>query len=100
LQIDFDGLARFAQGADLLVHDAQYLDADMPDKLGWGHSTVAQVLELGRRAGVKKLVLYHHDPDRHDDALDAVARETRRWWTAEVKSGEVLVAWEGLMVNL
>lgn len=89
-------LARFAEGATLLVHDAQYLEEDLPLKRGWGHSTVAQVLELGRSSGCRTLVLYHHEPERNDDALDAVARTSVDWWKSNAKSGEVIVAREGM----
>ena len=48
----------FCQGADILIHDAQYLDSDMPHKHGWGHSLVHQVCALATAAHVKHLVLY------------------------------------------
>jgi phosphoribosyl 1,2-cyclic phosphodiesterase len=93
-------LARFARGAGLLVHDAQYLDAEIDEKRGWGHSTVPQVLELGRQAEVRRLALYHHDPDRGDDALDVIAREAKTWWRARVGAGEALVAHESLTLEV
>jgi phosphoribosyl 1,2-cyclic phosphodiesterase len=89
-------LAKFAEGAGLLVHDAQYLEAEMPEKHGWGHSTIPQVLALGKAAGVRTLALYHHDPGRSDDALDVIARETGAWWERRVRAGRVIVAYEGL----
>src|SRR6185436_5253096 len=45
-----DELARFASGVDMLIHDAQYIAADMPAKLGWGHSTIDDVLDLACKA--------------------------------------------------
>jgi len=95
-----DALARFAEGASLLVHDAQYLDDDMPLKRGWGHSTVDQVLALGRHAEVRRLALYHHDPDRDDAALDDIGRRAGEWWDEHTGVGEVLVAREGLSLDL
>lgn len=66
----FDDVASFATGADLLIHDAQYTDHEYfgagRNKAGWGHSTVRMATEVAIKAGVKKLVLYHHDPS-HDD---------------------------------
>ena len=60
----------FAHGADVLIHDAQYTDAEYHgghlNKSGWGHSTVRMAAEAARAAKVKQLVLYHHDPE-HDD---------------------------------
>ena len=57
-----DELARFSEGCDLVIHDAQYLADDMPAKRGWGHSMVSDVLELGKRAATPHLVLFHHEP--------------------------------------
>lgn len=73
----FDDFAAFCRNADILCHDAQFLDDDMPDKHGWGHSCVRQVCELAIAAEVKHLVLFHHDPDRSDDALDALQTDAR-----------------------
>ncbi len=93
-------LAEFARGCGLVVHDAQYLDEDLPLKHGWGHSTVAQVLELGLKAEARLLALYHHEPERDDDALDAIARLSESWWQAHAKGGGVIVAHEGLSLDV
>lgn len=73
-------LVRLAEGADLLVHDAQYTDPEyLAGKRGWGHSTWEEAVEVARRAGVGRLALFHHDPRRDDDAvavLEARARES------------------------
>jgi ribonuclease BN (tRNA processing enzyme) len=69
-----DGVLALAEGADLLVHDAQLLPADLPAKAHHGHSTVGYAVELGRRAGVRRLLLFHHDPWRTDDEIDANVR--------------------------
>ncbi len=82
-----------AAGADVLVHDAQYLDDDY--KRGWGHSTVATAVDVAVRANVKRLVLYHHDPDRTDDMLDKIGADAQRL-ARERGSIEVLVAYEGM----
>jgi len=67
----FDDVVGFARGADILIHDAQYTDAEYHgghlNKAGWGHSTVRMAAEAARAAGVGELLLYHHDPE-HDDA--------------------------------
>lgn len=73
----FDEFAAFCHDADVLCHDAQYLADDMLVKHGWGHSSVHQVLELAVAARVKHLVLFHHDPDRTDDALDVLQADAR-----------------------
>ena len=65
-----DELVEFCRDADLLIHDAQYTDEEYVAKKGWGHSTMHQAFDLGRAANVKRLGLFHHDPDRTDEALD------------------------------
>ena len=59
-------VVKFAEGADLLIHDAQYTDEELTEKKGWGHSSYSQAIEVAERANVKVLGLTHHDPD-HDD---------------------------------
>lgn len=93
-------LARFAAGASLMIHDAQYLPDDMPAKRGWGHSMVGEVLALARDAEVRALALHHHDPDRDDAALDAVADDAARWAGANAPSLSTIVAREGLAIEL
>lgn len=74
----FAEFTAFCSGADVLVHDAQWIEGELPARAGWGHSTVMQACELAIAAGVSRLVLFHHDPDRSDDALDAIQAEARR----------------------
>lgn len=93
-------LARFAAGTDLMIHDAQYLPADMPAKRGWGHSIVDHVLELARSAEARAVALHHHDPDRDDAALDAIAAASERWATEHAHGLHALVAREGLSLDL
>jgi phosphoribosyl 1,2-cyclic phosphodiesterase len=59
-----------ACGADLLIHDGQYTDAEYADSVGWGHSSIRQALEFARLAEVSQLVLFHHNPTHTDDDLD------------------------------
>ena len=95
-----DELLAFALGASLLVHDGQYLESDMPLKLGWGHSIVPAVLELGRQAEVHTLALYHHDPDRDNDQLEAIETSASAWWREHVRGGALLVAREGMTLEV
>jgi ribonuclease BN (tRNA processing enzyme) len=69
-------LEDFFAGADLLVHDAQYTNREyLEDKVGWGHSPIEHAISSARRAGVRQLALFHHDPDRSDEQLDRLSRE-------------------------
>ena len=56
-----------ADGADVLIHDAQYDDDEYPEHVGWGHSTITHALAFAEQTGVEHLVAFHHDP-QHDDA--------------------------------
>ena len=71
-------LADFVRGADVLITDTTYRDHEYPSKVDWGHSCVSQVADLAARAEVKRLHLFHHDPDQTDDDIDAKLDETRR----------------------
>ena len=67
-----DGALDLARGADLLIHDSQYTPEEFAVKSTWGHCTVDYAVWFAREAGVKRLALFHHDPTRHDDAIDAL----------------------------
>jgi phosphoribosyl 1,2-cyclic phosphodiesterase len=70
-------LADFVRGADVLITDTTYRDHEYPSKVDWGHSCVSQVADLAARADVKRLHLFHHDPDQTDKDIDAKLEETR-----------------------
>jgi phosphoribosyl 1,2-cyclic phosphodiesterase len=98
--VTVDDLARFSDGVSLLIHDSQYIPSDMPHKRGFGHSLVEDVLKLGEYAKPGQLVLFHHDPDRSDDALDKIGADAKTWLAEHAKSVGLLVAHEGLSVEL
>jgi phosphoribosyl 1,2-cyclic phosphodiesterase len=98
--VTVDDLARFSDGVSLLIHDSQYIPADMPHKRGFGHSLVEDVLKLGQYAKPGQLVLFHHDPDRSDDALDQIGADAKKWLAEHAKSVKLAVAHEGLTVAL
>jgi ribonuclease BN (tRNA processing enzyme) len=83
-----------ATGADTLIHDAQFLESDF--KPTWGHSTITSAIDVAVASKVKRLVLYHHDPDRSDDALDRIAVDAQKQMNQKVKGIEVVVAREGM----
>lgn len=96
----FDRLVHFCHGADVLIHDAQYTERDMPYKCGWGHSMVTEAWELALAARVGHLVLFHHDPDRTDDELDAIEQGSRCWFQERSARIQCTVAYEGLEILL
>lgn len=97
---EFDAFVDFCRKADILVHDAQYLEEDMPRKHGWGHSLASQACQLALKAEVKHLVLYHHDPDRTDDELDRLQDFSRHWFETQGARTACTVAFEGLSLSL
>ncbi len=92
--------AGFFEGADLLIHDAQYLAEEYPDKEGWGHSTVEYVVSVAHQAGVKQVALFHHDPSRTDEAVEGVVARARAFASELGFAGEVIAAAEGATIEL
>ncbi len=74
----FPDFVKFAKDADLLIHDAQYLPEEMPAHRGWGHSTYEEAVRLALEAGVKTLLLTHHDPSRSDEQVRDILRRARK----------------------
>jgi phosphoribosyl 1,2-cyclic phosphodiesterase len=64
---------RLARDCDVLIHDAQHLDAEYEARAYMGHSPVGYALALAEAAGARRLVLFHHDPGRTDEEIDAIA---------------------------
>jgi phosphoribosyl 1,2-cyclic phosphodiesterase len=85
---DWTSGADLALGADLLIHDSQYSDAEYPGRHGWGHSSLIQTLRYGALCGVQRLVTFHHDPDHSDNELDRITAES----IAVVNPGFVVTA--------
>lgn len=65
----------FFAGADLLVHDCQYTEEELKTRIGWGHSSYEYAIAAAGRAGVKRLAMFHHDPDRTDQQIDEMAQK-------------------------
>ncbi|MBY0419146.1 MAG: MBL fold metallo-hydrolase [Pararheinheimera sp.] len=83
----------FVAAVDLLIHDGQYLEADMPYKLGWGHSLVSQAVVLAKEAQVKKLVIFSHDPARTDLQLDELTQQFSGQLPEVVMASEGMELW-------
>lgn len=93
-----ESLVRLCQGADVLIYDTQFTQAEYHLRPHWGHSTPDDAIEIARAAQVKSLVLYHHAPERSDDEQDAILRECRIKLMGS--PFEMLAAYEGLELNL
>jgi phosphoribosyl 1,2-cyclic phosphodiesterase len=68
------------EGADLLVYDCTYTDEEFERYAGWGHSTWQEAVRLGTQASVKRLAIFHHDPEHDDRFMEQVEREAREMW--------------------
>jgi phosphoribosyl 1,2-cyclic phosphodiesterase len=64
--------AEFCRGADILIHDAQYLPEEIESRRGWGHSDYSATFNIAHEANVRKLILFHHDPSRSDPEVTAL----------------------------
>lgn len=96
----YDEWVEFCSGVDVLIHDAQYQEQDMPHKHGWGHSLISQVRELAVDAKVKNLVMFHHDPERTDSELDEIAIENANFFKSRNANIGSYIAAEGLCLEL
>ena len=86
----------FCGDSDLLIHDAQYIDDEMNEKLGWGHSSISETLTLAEDCNTKWLCLFSHDPQRTDNQLDELSKKI----LAEKKPYRFFFAKEGLSLTL
>lgn len=91
-------LVRFAQNADLLIHDSQYTEDEYLHPIvptqGWGHSTPQMAIEVARQAGVKRLVYFHHDPAHSDGQLEGLEQ------TLQQQFPHSCMAYEGLEIDI
>ena len=85
---------QLAAGVDLLLHDAQYSAAEFAARESFGHSAVPYAIGLAERTGARRLLLFHHAPQRSDEEIDALVSEAR---TANV---EMAAAEEGALIEL
>jgi ribonuclease BN (tRNA processing enzyme) len=82
-------LREIARHADVLVYDAQYTPEEYPRRKGWGHSTWQEAVAVAAEAQVGRLVLFHHDPDRDDQALDEIVARARMDFPQTVAAREL-----------
>jgi len=87
-------IVSLARDADLMIFDCTFTEAEIGSRAGWGHSTWQQGARLADKAGAKRFCMFHHDPDRNDDALDQLVKAA-----AAVRPGS-MAAQEGLVIGL
>lgn len=91
---------RLTQDVDVLIHDAQYTVEEYATRVGWGHSCVDAVVKSASQNGVRRLVLFHHDPDRDDGQVDAMLASARHQGSQQNPGMEIDAAREGLEIRL
>jgi phosphoribosyl 1,2-cyclic phosphodiesterase len=90
-----------AAGADVLLHDAQYSPEEYPMHVGWGHSSIDDVVGFAVRSDVEQLVLFHHDPRHSDATLERLLHHACDVW--EARGGgpaRPVLAYEGMRIAL
>lgn len=100
LSTNYDEWVNYLHGVDVLIHDAQYTEDDLPHKHGWGHSLISQVRQLATDAEVGTLVMFHHDPDRSDAELDEVQIENEKYLKSHRAPARSVCAAEGMRIHL
>jgi ribonuclease BN (tRNA processing enzyme) len=75
-------LMKFAEGCDVMIHDAQYSLEQYLQCQGYGHSNFQMACEAALKAKVKKLLLFHHDPNNDDEALEEIEKNARAFFGA------------------
>ena len=91
-----DGLIDVVRAARVLEHDTLYTAEEYDHFRGWGHSTYDEAVELALEAGVQRLVLYHHKPERGDDEVDRRVDECRAFVARNGGRLEIVAAAEGM----
>ena len=87
-----------AEGAAVLLHDAQYTQEEYGERVGWGHSSTEDVVTFARRAGSRRLVLFHHDPLHTDEQLERILARANE--VTASGDGQVELAREGMTFEL
>jgi phosphoribosyl 1,2-cyclic phosphodiesterase len=76
--LSYKDYMEFSAGADLLIHDAEYLPEEYPSKIEWGHSVFTETLDLAVEAGVKQFGLFHLNQERTDQQVDEMVESCRQ----------------------
>lgn len=90
----------FFKDTDILIHDAQYTQADYNKKHGWGHSCYIDTINTAIDANVKELYLFHHDPNYDDDAITAIHQHANKIIKDKGASLICHIAKEGMIIDI
>ena len=95
-----ESLVDFARGAKVLIHDAMYTGAEYMEHRGWGHSSYRDAIDFAIAAEVETLVLFHHEPDRSDAAMDEMLSLCHQMVIEREGSIRVIAAAEGMELTI
>ena len=90
--------AAVAEGADVLLHDAQYFEDEYEQRVGWGHSSVADAVRYAEAVDARRLLLFHHEPLHNDGSLDRLESRARALGGRD--GNGPMLAREGMVVEL
>lgn len=93
-----DAALELADGADLLIHDAQYTPAEFAEKAHWGHCTIDYAVMVAKEARARRLAMFHHDPAHGDEEMDRLVDGAR--CLGAMAGIEVVAAYESLSFTL
>lgn len=89
-----EAILAFIEGADCLIYDSTYTEKELKLKIGWGHSTWEEGVYLAQKAGVKKLVVFHHSPDHKDEIMLKIEQRVHSVFD------HAIVARQGMVIDL
>lgn len=92
------GVLELCRDVDLLIHEGQYTTEEFAAKWNWGHGTIDFALRVAMEAGARRLCVFHHDPWRSDDELDALIADARDGLGGATE--EIVAASEGMILTL
>ena len=95
---DWLSAGALARAADVLIHDAQYTDDEYTTRIGWGHSSVTDAVSYSDAVGAGRLVLFHHEPEHSDEALEKLEERARALTSAN--RTPPLLAREGATIDV
>jgi phosphoribosyl 1,2-cyclic phosphodiesterase len=98
--LEYQDYLRFSQGADLLIHDAEFTAEEYEKTRGWGHSVYKDALQLAIEASVRKLGLFHHNQERFDAGIEAMVDECRKEIDRRKAGLECFAVWQGMQLEL
>lgn len=95
-----DRYLEFIADSDLLIADGQYTDKQYQSKMGWGHTSLSVLFDAAYQARVKRLAVFHHEPDASDRVLDDLYIKHSRSYCAGEHMMEIFWAREGMSLSL